>query len=91
MPKQRRIRRQPRRLNGTEGMDFVCCRICGDYRRVISARHLSKHETDRETYMEEYHLSPDELIAKQVMELGSSICKPSTATVYDVATGSRGL
>jgi hypothetical protein len=25
--------------------------ICGDHRRVISGRHLSKHDTDRETYM----------------------------------------
>jgi hypothetical protein len=40
------------------------CRTCGDHRRVISGRHLSKHDTDRHTYMEEYRLTPDELIAK---------------------------
>ena len=51
-------------LGGDEGIDFVRCRICGDHRRVISGRHLSKHDTDRETYMEEYDLTPDELIAK---------------------------
>jgi hypothetical protein len=50
--------------NNGDGVDFVCCRMCGDHRRVISGRHLSKHDTDRETYMEEYHLTPDELIAK---------------------------
>src|SRR4030095_316258 len=56
----------PRRrsIDGDEGIDFVRCRICGDHRRVISGRHLSKHDTDRETYMREYDLSPDELIAK---------------------------
>jgi hypothetical protein len=53
-------------------VDFVRCRICDDHRRVISGRHLSKHETDRETYMEEYELSPDELIAKDVRRLQSS-------------------
>ena len=30
---------------------------------MISGRHLSKHDTDRETYMGEYNLTPDELIA----------------------------
>jgi hypothetical protein len=53
-----------RRFDGDEGVDFVRCRICGDHRRVISGRHLSKHDIDRETYMEEYHLTPDELVAK---------------------------
>jgi hypothetical protein len=48
------------------GIDFVRCRACGDHRRVISGRHLSKHGIDRETYMEEYALRPDELIAKDV-------------------------
>jgi hypothetical protein len=48
------------------------CRICGDHRRVISGRHLSKHDTDRETYMEEYHLTPDELIAKAFRMIRSS-------------------
>lgn len=31
---------------------------------MINARHLSKHEIERESYMEEYNLTPDELIAK---------------------------
>src|SRR5262245_1012562 len=59
-------------LGGDEGIDFVRCRICGDHRRVISGRHLSKHDTDRETYMEEYDLTPDELIAKNFRAIQSS-------------------
>jgi len=59
-----RNRWQRGRLTGIEGVDFVACRICGDRRRVISGRHLSKHGTDRLTYIEEYGLSPDQLIAK---------------------------
>jgi hypothetical protein len=55
-----------------DGIEFVSCRICGDHRRVISGRHLSKHDTDRETYMEEYHLTPDELIAKDFRRIQSS-------------------
>ena len=55
-----------------EGFDFVRCRVCGDHRRVISARHLSKHEIDRETYMAEYRLSPDQLIAKDFRLIQSS-------------------
>jgi hypothetical protein len=51
---------------------FVVCLICGDHRRVISGRHLSKHDTDRETYMEEYHLTADELIAKAFRMIQSS-------------------
>jgi len=61
-----------RSIDGDEGIDFVRCRICGDHRRVISGRHLSKHDTDRETYMEEYDLSPDELIAKAFRIIQSS-------------------
>src|SRR6266508_1311384 len=57
-----------------DGVDFVRCRICRDYLRVISGRHLSKHGTVRETYMEEYDLSPDELIAKDSRRLHSSRC-----------------
>ena len=53
-----------RSFDGDDSFAFVVCRICGDYRRVINSQHLSKHDTDRETYMEEYDLSPDELIAK---------------------------
>jgi hypothetical protein len=59
-------------FNGDDGFAFVVCRICGDHRRVISRRHLSKHDTDRETYMEEYDLSPDELIAKDFRVIQSS-------------------
>jgi hypothetical protein len=47
-------------VGGDAGIDFVRCRICGGHRRVISGRHLSKHDTDRETYMEEYHLTLDD-------------------------------
>ena len=73
MARPKRLIRRQRRLSGTEGVDFVRCRICGDHRRVISARHLSKHEIDRETYMAEYRLSPDQLIAKEVRRLQSFI------------------
>src|SRR5215831_20151253 len=69
---RRRLRWRRRRLDGDEGIDFVRCRICDDHRRVISGRHLSKHDTDREAYMEEYHLTPDELIAKAFRMIQSS-------------------
>src|SRR5262249_2618101 len=61
-----------RSLDGEDGVDFVRCLICGDHRRVISGRHLSKHDTDRETYMEEYDLTPDQLIAKDFRMMQSS-------------------
>jgi hypothetical protein len=61
-----------RGLRRREGMEFVRCRICGDKRRVISGRHLSKHGIDRETYIEEFRLSPDELCAKDFRRLVSS-------------------
>jgi hypothetical protein len=61
-----------RRLGGVTGVDFVRCRICSDHRRVLSGRHLSKHGTDREEYMQEYGLSPDELIAKNFRIIQSS-------------------
>jgi hypothetical protein len=64
--------RRSQQFEGNEGIDFVRCRICGNYRRVISARHLSKHGIERETYMEEYHLSPDKLIAKEFRMIQSS-------------------
>jgi hypothetical protein len=70
--KMTKQKRRARTFNGNEGTDFVRCRICGDYRRVISARHLSKHEIERERYMEEYHLSPDKLIAKEFRMIQSS-------------------
>src|SRR5262245_53734437 len=68
------VRKRPRHriLGGDVDIDFVCCRICGDHRRVISGRHLSKHDIDRETYMDEYDLSPDELIAKAFCMIQSS-------------------
>jgi hypothetical protein len=68
----RRNRRQRGRLTGTEGVDFVSCRICGERHRVINGRHLSKHDTDREGYMKEYGLGPDELLAKSFRVLQSS-------------------
>jgi hypothetical protein len=61
-----------RNLKGDAGITYVRCRVCGDHRRVISGRHLSKHEIDRETYLEEYRLSPDELIAKEFRVIQSS-------------------
>ncbi len=69
---QKRLTPRARSFDGNDGIDFVRCRICGDHRRVISGRHLSKHGTDRETYMEEYGLSPDELIAKDFRRIQSS-------------------
>src|SRR5215207_4038652 len=57
-------RGRPRCRGGTEGIDFVRCRICGKHLRVVSGRHLSTHGTDRETYVEEYRLSPDQLCSK---------------------------
>ena len=62
---------------GKLGITYVRCRVCGDHRRVISGRHLSKHEIDRETYLEEYRLSPDELIAKEFRVIQSSRLVPS--------------
>jgi hypothetical protein len=72
MPHVRQQKRRTRIYAGKEGIDFVRCRICGDHRRVISGRHLSKHGIDRETYMEEYCLRPDELIAKAFRVIQSS-------------------
>src|SRR6266498_655687 len=69
---QRRLIPRARSFDGNDGIDFVRCRICGDCLRVISGRHLSKHGTDRETYMEEYGLSLDELIAKDFRKIQSS-------------------
>jgi hypothetical protein len=61
-----------RSFDGDDGFAFVVCRTCGAHRRVISGRHLSKHDTDRATYMQEYDLSPDQLIAKDFRILQSS-------------------
>jgi hypothetical protein len=67
-----RQRKRSPGFGSDDGIEWVRCHICGDYRRVISGRHLSKHDTDRETYMEEYHLTPDELIAKAFRMIQSS-------------------
>ena len=57
---------------GGDGIDFVRCRICGKQLRVLSGRHLSTHEIDRDTYMQEYRLTPDQLCAKDFRRLHSS-------------------
>ena len=75
MSRLKRLKQRSRRpgwFNGQEGIDFVRCRICGDRRRVISGRHLSKHEIDRQEYIAAYRLSPDELIAKDFRVIRSS-------------------
>jgi hypothetical protein len=59
-------------LEGRNGIDYVRCRICGEHRRVISRRHLSKHDTDRQSYLERYGLSPDELIVKDFRQIQTS-------------------
>jgi hypothetical protein len=56
-----------------DGVDCVRCRICRAHLRVISGRHLlSKHGISRDTYVEEYGLTPDDLIAKDSRVLRSS-------------------
>ena len=79
------LRRRNRRLVGINGIDFVRCRICGARRRVISGKHLSMHDIDRESYMEEFRLSPDELIAKVFRALQSS------RKGYTLTTSANGL
>lgn len=71
---QRRRQQSPiiSNYDKADRLDFVSCRICGRHLCVISGRHLSTHGTDRETYMEEYGLSPDELIAKDFRRIQSS-------------------
>ena len=59
-------------FDSRDGTDFVRCRICDKHLRVISGRHLSTHGTDRETYMEVYRLTPDQLCAKDFRRLHSS-------------------
>ena len=63
---QRRRQQSPviRNYDKADRVNFVSCRICGKHLRVISGRHLSTHGTDRETYIEEYGLSPDQLCSK---------------------------
>jgi hypothetical protein len=72
MRQRKRLGSRRRSVDGDEGIDFVRCHICGDDLRVISGRHLSKHDTERETYMAKYHLTPDELIAKDFRMIRSS-------------------
>lgn len=69
---RRRQSRKIRTHDKAEGVDFVRCAICGKHLRVISGRHLSTHGTDRDTYIEEYRLSPDQLCAKEFRRLHSS-------------------
>ena len=69
---RKHVRLRARNLDSDDGVQFVRCRICGDHYRVISGQHLSTHDTDRETYMEEYCLSPDELSAKDFRMIISS-------------------
>jgi hypothetical protein len=63
-----RIKRQQsckiRTYDKGEGVEFVRCLICSKQLRVISGRHLSTHGTDRETYIQEYQLSLDQLCSK---------------------------
>jgi hypothetical protein len=62
---QRITQQQSRRIRTkAEDLNFVRCRICGKPLRVIGGRHLSTHGTDRETYMQQYRLSPDQLCSK---------------------------
>ena len=63
---QRRRQQSPiiRNYDKADRVDFVSCRICGKHLYVISGRHLSTHGTDRETYIREYALSPDQLCSK---------------------------
>ena len=72
MRRRKRLGSCRRSIDRDDGIEFVCCRICGDHRRVISGRHVSKHGTDRETYMAEYRLTPDQLIAKAFRVIQSS-------------------
>jgi hypothetical protein len=66
------VRKQHKRRGDERGVQSVRCRICRQRLRVISGRHLSKHGIERETYMEEYGLTPDDLIAKDFRSLRSS-------------------
>jgi len=47
-----------------DGVEWVCCRFCRDHRRMINNQDFLKHDTDRESYMEKYDVSPDQFIAK---------------------------
>ena len=47
-----------------QGIDFVRCLICGKHLSLISGKHLLTHGTDRETYIQQYRLSPDKLCSR---------------------------
>jgi len=72
-----------------DGVECVCCRYAGDHRRVINGQHLSKHDTDRVTYMEEYHLTPDELTAKalRILERRAPCCRNQVGARKGYAPG----
>jgi hypothetical protein len=59
-------------LAGREGIDFVCCRICGERRRGLSGRHLFQARHRPAILYEEFGLSPDDLIAKDFRKIQSS-------------------
>ncbi len=57
--------RRPARCRvSAEGVDFFRCCICSKQLQVVSGRHLLIHGMDRDTYMQEYRLSPDKLCSK---------------------------
>jgi hypothetical protein len=71
-PASRPANGRTRAYDKADGVDFVRCLIGGKHLRVISGRHLSTHGTNRETYIGEYRLTPDQLCAKDFRRLHSS-------------------
>ena len=67
--------RWAQRISRGDGPESVRCRIRGKHLRVISFRHLSKHEIDRDTYIEEYRLAndPQEIIWRMTTDLARRI------------------
>jgi len=47
MSRRKRVKRFPQ--TKADGVESVHCRICGVGLRVISGRHLAKHDITRET------------------------------------------
>jgi hypothetical protein len=83
MGQRKRLGSRRRNVDGNDGVECVCL-ICGE--------HLSKHDTDRVTYMEEYHLrradregfSPDtKFTARTNGLLPSRRCTNGTALAHD--------
>ena len=66
------MRRRDRSFDNGDGIEWVCCRICGGDLRVISGRHLGKHNTDRVTYMEEY-ISPQTRWSRRLFALSKGL------------------